>query len=162
MKMISLDMKTSIPGLLKVTDFSYQSNSKKLNFDLQAIQKLFSLIFVFFCLIPYASFGTNDLDSQPWPLLLGILTIFILKKVFCPKLIFLAISLLVIGLFWSLFITNSINFFSLRATYNYTSFFIVLIIFYTILRLHIPPIKLIKATNYLWFLGVIIEAFAQT
>ena len=73
-------MKIFIPGLPKVTDFLYEKNSKNLNNDLQTIQKLTSLIFVFFCLIPYASFGTNDLDSQPWPFLLGILSIFVLKN----------------------------------------------------------------------------------
>tara|TARA_A100001015_G_scaffold300918_1_gene387034 strand:- start:8727 stop:9980 length:1254 start_codon:yes stop_codon:yes gene_type:complete len=129
--------------------------------SLGSIQKLGAFFFVIFCLLPYTSFGTNNLDSQPWPVLIGLIMILFLKgQVVSTKYVNLSFLIVLTGFFWSLILTNSIDFFTIRAAYNYMSFFLVLVIFFTILHHYGPPINLIKFINYIWIFAVFVQAIA--
>lgn len=121
-------------------------------------QRLVSAVFVFSCLIPWVSFGTNNLDSQPWPLIFGliVLAVFLGKFAASQKIKYSAF-LASCGFFVTLFFSNYLDFLTARAFYNYFSFFVVLIVFLSILMRYGPPIRTIKIVNYLWLMAALIE-----
>lgn len=123
-----------------------------------SVSRVASTIFVVVCLLPWTSFGTNNLDSQPWPLLFGILLIATFSgKLASTRNLKLAIFAIVLGLYVAAINSSSSGFIIIRAFYNYISFFIVLLVFLTILDHFKPPIRIIRFMNYIWIAGALIQ-----
>ena len=96
------------------------------------LQKSLGNLFCVFALIPWANFGINDLDSQPWSFLFGI--VFILScnsAIKVPPYITLMVFSAIFGLQFSFLVTESLSFFEAsRIIVNYISIFVIYLAFY--------------------------------
>ena len=123
-----------------------------------SLSRVASTIFVVVCLLPWTSFGTNNLDSQPWPLLFGLLLIATFSgKLASTRNLNLAVFAIILGLYVAAVNSSTSGFIIVRAFYNYISFFIVLLIFLTILDHFKPPIRTIRVMNYIWIVAALIQ-----
>ena len=128
-------------------------------------------IFFFICCFPWVSFSTNELDSQPWALLFGSLILFLDKNKKIPKYLLTALILSFLGLTISIYktLTGGHNFeflgilpWIIRSIANYGSFYIVLIVSWNVFSRgydKLNLIKIVKFSNYLYYLFSIIEVY---
>ncbi len=140
------------------------SNSRKIYLN-------FINLFFFICCFPWVSFSTNNMDSQPWPLLTGLIILLLDKKTKLPKFILLAFVLTFLGLIISTYHTFSMNSqlnivnlapWIFRAFANYGSFYIVLSLSWNAFSRGYEKLKLIqiiKISTLIYYLFSIIEKF---
>jgi len=126
-----------------------------------SVQRLIGALFCIFSLMPWVSFGTNNLDSQPWSVLLAILFIaFCAPKIKMPLYSFAIIFLLALGLLFSLFATLKINPETvLRATVSYLSVPLIFVAFYHYLRRYGFPWRIFITVNIIWILMGFVELY---
>ena len=126
------------------------------------LQKSLGNLFCFFALIPWVSFGINDFDSQPWPLLFGV--VFILScgsAIKNPPYIALALFLSIFGLQISFAVTGSLSAFEAsRTIVNYASIFVVYLAFYNYLLRYRFPWKIFVFVNFIWIFFAFVEMFS--
>jgi hypothetical protein len=103
--------------------------------------------FVFFSLFPWVSFGTNGLDSQPWPLMLAI--VFLLVSIATPvrkdlaALLLLIPGVVLVGV-WD---SNELDFTFYRAVFGYSSVPLLALGYYVYLKKYGFPLPLVVAVN---------------
>ena len=106
---------------------------------------------VFFCLTPWASWGTNSLDSQPFPLLIATLyLLFRSSKICVPKIYLILLVWTIILLCVAIIVTPASYRTIARAVVSYLTVPIVLIFFRDFVLSYRFPIRTIIAVNVLW------------
>lgn len=113
---------------------------------------------LFFCLTPWASWGTNSLDSQPWPF------------IFCSIYLLVSASLVKVpgSYFYILFFTlfcvttalslNLVSIFTMvRAVISYLTIPLAMLFFYDFSKRYGFPIKTLVSVNILWLIVGVIE-----
>lgn len=138
-------------------DISY---TRKLNLNL-------TTFFFIICCFPWVSFSTNTFDSQPWPLLSGSIILLIDKQKRIPKYILVPIILTILGFIISLYQTNldksiysNLTPFFIRTLFNFSSFYIVLILSWNAFSRGYEKLKLIntiKFTNFIYYIFAFVQ-----
>lgn len=125
------------------------------------INKIFGNIFLIFGLIPWVNFGLNDYDSQPWTFIFSIFFLAtISNKIKLPKHSIGIFFLTILGLFFTILLTESIDFFiTTRAVIGYLSLPLLYVGFYNYFALYGLPIKMFIYFNLIWISFGIIELF---
>jgi hypothetical protein len=120
-------------------------------------RKTWGSIFIFFTLTPWAHWGTNSLDSQPWPLISGCIYILLAKKIVFIK------DIVVIA--WIATITMSIilllqwpgDSLAIRAVASYLTMVVCLIVSYDYIRIYGSPLRMIYFVNAVWLIMGVAE-----
>lgn len=122
------------------------------------VRKIFGLITLFFCLTPWASWGTNSFDSQPWPLIFSSLYLVgSLRTLRMPTIYFVAL-IWCIGTVWVAIVISDPELEALmRATVSYITIPVVMIFFYNFCRKYGFPSKMIVVVNYIWIAFGVLE-----
>lgn len=115
-----------------------------------SIGRLFGVLYSSAVLLPWVSFGTNQMDSQLWSLLLGVVFIILSVKepislrVYSVLMIFPVVVL--VGLIWE----DAVTFYFMRALAVYASFAVNFIAVYILLQRYGPPVKTVIAFNLVY------------
>jgi hypothetical protein len=124
-----------------------------------SVSRILSYIVVFTSLTPWANWGTNSLDSQPWPALASALYLFAVRRTATYPVefgsFFYCYSLTVIIV--AFFSINSELFLIIRAFAGYFGLMLVFLAFYDILKRYGFQEKLFIFVNLLWLIIAIIE-----
>ena len=129
------------------------------NTSINQIAKLTGLIFFIFSMIPWVNFGSNTLDSQPWPILTSLIFLFsisIYSKIKLPPHLIKIFILVILGLLMTTFFSSdSLKLFTLsRAIVNYFTIPILYVAFYNYFVRYQFPSKLFLVIIFLWiFIG---------
>lgn len=118
------------------------------------------LLALFFCLVPWASWGTNSLDSQPWPLVFSALYIALrLPSLQLPGvyLFLLVYTLFVVAV--GLLVQDVAPFSAVRSVASYLTIPVVTIFFYDFIRRHGVPTRAICLVNAMWIVVGVVELF---
>jgi hypothetical protein len=132
------------------------SSDFKINFD---STKFFGNLFIILSLLPWVSFGLNNLDSQPWAFIFAIIFFLAIKRIIFPKYSIKIIILVVLGLIFATSITSSIDSSLIRALINYLSLPLLYVAFYNYFIRYGVPIKLFIVLNFVWIFFGFIELF---
>ncbi len=138
-------------------DISY---ARKINLNI-------TTIFFVICCFPWVNFSTNTFDSQPWALLSGSIILLIDKQKRIPKYILIPLILTILGFIISTYQTNldEFNFsdlipYVLRSLFNFSSFYIVLILSWNAFSRGYEKLKLIniiKFTNFIYYIFAFVQ-----
>ena len=121
--------------------------------------KFFGDILIIFALIPWVSFGLNNLDTQPWPFISAIFFLLLIKRIIFPKYSAKIFVVAVLGLIYATSITSSVDISIIRGFINYLSLPILYVAFYNYFIRYGVPIKLFVIINFLWIFFGFIELF---
>ena len=121
--------------------------------------KFFGDILIIFALIPWVSFGLNNLDSQPWTFISAIIFFLVIKRIIFPKYSEKITVLVILGLIYAISITKSLDISIIRGFINYLSLPILYVAFYNYFIRYGVPIKLFIILNFLWIFFGFIELF---
>lgn len=136
--------------------------AKELSLSLSNIKfgnKFFGDILIIFALIPWVSFGLNNLDSQPWTFIFAIIFFFVIKRIIFPKYSKKIIILVILGLIFAISMTNSIDASIIRGLINYLSLPLLYVAFYNYFIRYGVPIKLFIVLNFVWIFFGFLELF---
>ena len=136
--------------------------AKELSLSLSNIKfgnKFFGDILIILALIPWVSFGLNNLDSQPWTFIYAIIFFLIIKKVIFPKYSKKIFILVILGLFFATAMSSSIDYNVIRGFINYLGLPLLYVAFYNYFVRYGVPIKLIIVLNFVWIFFGFIELF---
>lgn len=114
------------------------------------IQKCAGIVFFFMSLFPWVSFGTNDMDSQPWALMLALVFLFTsihtpINSKFLLLLVFIP-AVIAVGL-WD---RRQFDFPFYRAIFSYGSVPFLTIAYYVYVKTYGFPLQLVKAANVVY------------
>ena len=121
--------------------------------------KFFGDILIIFALIPWVSFGLNNLDSQPWPFISAIFFLLLIKRIIFPKYSIKIFVVAVLGLIFATLLTTSIDTSIIRGVVNYLSLPLLYVAFYNYFVRYGVPIKLFIIINFLWIFFGFVELF---
>jgi len=121
--------------------------------------KFFGDILIIFALIPWVSFGLNNLDTQPWTFISAIIFFLVIKRKIFPKYSKKIMVLVILGLIYATSITSSVDISIIRGFINYLSLPILYVAFYNYFIRYGVPIKLFVIINFLWIFFGFIELF---
>lgn len=117
------------------------------------------ILFIFSCLFPYITIFSTPFDTQPYPVILGIVIIFLEflkdKDLKIPKIIGIYLLILFYALFIYLFSMNVMA--GLRSLYSYISLFVVTLASYYSISFF--KFKYLKGAVYTWFFFGTIQQF---
>jgi hypothetical protein len=118
-------------------------------------------VFVVAALTPWASFGTNAMDSQPWPMLLALVFLGLLMgRARLPGGGEIVLAAIALGFFWSLLHTQAmLSAISARSLATYLTFSLVLVAFYSYVQRYGFPLRALIVMNLLWLLVGVSELF---
>ncbi|MDC0108737.1 hypothetical protein OAI56_00565 [Amylibacter sp.] len=127
------------------------------NIKLSLYQTPIAAVFTVFALFPWVSFSLNEMDMQPWSLLVGLIYIILItgKLRISPNYI-LSFAMMLSGLICATLLSYNFGFLTFRAIYNFFSFFIFYSIFLHIFSKY-RTIKFLKVINYIWIGGGVLE-----
>lgn len=119
-------------------------------------------LFVLFCTIPWVNFGLNSMDSQPWPVVFGLLYLLTLSINFgYKKFVFLLFGLVSFSLAVGLLRPETqIDFLLFRGVTNYFSFFILLFAFMGFLKKNGLPLNILVVINVVWLIAGILQVIS--
>lgn len=121
----------------------------------------FGLLALFFCLTPWASWGTNALDSQPFPLLFSVAYILMFGRcMFVPRAYMSVAFMSAIFLCVAAAQLNASAYQLVRASVNYITIPVVLIFYYDFAKRYSIPIAFIRRVNYLWIAVGVLESYS--
>ena len=127
------------------------------NSKLTLYQSPIAAVFTVVALFPWVSFSLNEMDMQPWALIIGLIYIFLFTgKLKVSPNYTLSFTLMLVGLTCAVYLSSSLGFLTLRGIYNFFGFFIFYSIFLHILTKY-EVINFLKAINYIWIAGGILE-----
>ena len=121
--------------------------------------KIFIFLFLFICLFPYLSFGTNNMDTQPWPFISSALYLlyiiiswrFSLRTfLIIPATILIVSSSIIISALY--YETFSLNFDLLRGIYGYLTFTFIFVVYYHIYKRYGFQARWFFIANIIWLL----------
>lgn len=122
--------------------------------------KIFGFVTLFFCLTPWASWGLNTWDSQPWPFLFCLSYILLnFKSISISYSNLYVIILILVGVSIAGLIDFGSPFLYLRSIVSYLTIPLVVIYFTHFVGRHGRPIKFIVTVNLLWILAGIVEIY---
>ena len=121
------------------------------------------LCFIFFSFLPWVNFGTNTRDTQPWPLLFGLLFLLASYK---DKYSYKELSIVLLPIFsffvWFLFSNQVLDFIALRAMTSYLAFTVCFLSFVAFIKKYGFPWKLILSINILYILIALAQLYYPT
>ncbi len=124
------------------------------------INEVLGYFLIFFSLIPWVNFGTNYMDSQPWPLLFGLLFLF---TSFRTKILHKDVLIFLLPLFalisWLFFSKNILDFIALRAFISYLTISVCLLGFLIFLRKYEFPWKLVIFINIIYLVVGLLQLY---
>ncbi|MDB3996993.1 hypothetical protein N9458_03095 [Gammaproteobacteria bacterium] len=126
--------------------------SKKFSF----LKNPVAFLFVIAACFPWVSFGTNEMDMQPWAFIIGALYLLYIKRIDISPNYIEAFSIMLVGLFITILVSNSYGFLAFRAIYNFISIFLFYSIFLGLFRKY-DLVKVFITVSYVWFVGAFIE-----
>lgn len=134
------------------------TNTAQLRDNQFSVERILGILFVFFCLNPWTSFGLNGLQSQPWALISGTVFLCVLGKFRLPvDTLLLGITLLM-GFAVALTLTETYELPILgRAIVNYATIFVVYVAFYNFLYRYGFPTKTALLIGMSWIFFAILE-----
>ena len=131
-----------------------KTNSKEIRYH-------FGLLALFFCLTPWASWGTNALDSQPFPLLFSMAYILIFGRCMIVSRAYMSVAFMSVTF---LCVTaaqmNASAYQLVRASVNYITIPVVLIFYYDFAKRYSIPVVFIRRINYLWIAVGVLESYS--
>jgi hypothetical protein len=115
----------------------------------------------FLSTIPWVNFGTNNLDSQPWPALAFMVYLFLEgPRVRIPTSIATAASITATGVVGAAITSNDpFSFLALRGATNYLMIFVCLIGAYHYIMRYGLPERAVILSNIIWILFAFVELF---
>lgn len=120
---------------------------------------MLGLAFILACLNPWASFGVNDLDSQPWPLAAAVLFLFsVLTKLRAPPYFVPLMLSLLIGVLFASF-TPPIEGGAPRAVISYLTILACYLAAFNYFRLYGFPTRTFIVMNVIWVAVGVIELY---
>ena len=140
-------------------------NEFKVSFSLG---KSIGMVFLFFALFPWVSFGLNEMDSQPWYIFAAffflVYVLFAYKSVAVDGQLVLGVFFLLVGVCFSSGVTFFINsnadeFIMMRGVGSYLGFCISFLAFYIYLRVYGFPINVFLLINCVYIIVAIIQSF---
>lgn len=125
------------------------------------LSKLLSYPVIFFSLTPWASWGTNTLDSQPWPAIFSFLYFCTIgmSTSFPKKLVLFSIYYIFIVVVATFFGLNDQIFLIFRAYAGYWGMLLVFVAFFDILRRYGFPRDLFILINLIWIIVGLVEVW---
>jgi len=124
----------------------------------RSVKYYIGLCFIFFALTPWAHWGTNSLDSQPWTFVFGTIYIFSSAKLRSNINILLICLSVVLGILFGMWFGGAVNaFLVLRGVLSYLTFAVALIAAYDFLKSFGFPVRLFLGVNALWIAFALIE-----
>ena len=127
--------------------------------NIEFSNKFFGNTLIIFALIPWVSFGLNNLDSQPWTFITAIIFCLFIKRIIFPKYSKKIFILVILGLIYATSITSSMDISIIRGFINYLSLPLLYVAFYNYFIRYGVPIKLFIILNFLWIFFGFIELF---
>ena len=118
-------------------------------------------LFFIFALFPFVSFGLNDMDTQPFFIVIGVFSsilFFLTGKV--HKTILYLLILMFLTIFILLIKASNMDLILIRGFASYTAFFITLMVSIEYFRRYGLPIKTIVWSNIIYLLAAIIQTFS--
>lgn len=115
-------------------------------------------MFIFLCTIPWVSFGTNSMDSQPWPIIASVIFVFSIQHTHRHRWdIVLAViytaACVSLGL---TYFQPDLDFLLIRGIINYLGFITILLACCAYFERFGFPIKILIVANIIWlFVGVV-------
>lgn len=125
-----------------------------------SVQRCLGILFVLGCLNSWTNFGTNNMDSQPWALLFGLIFIGSLEVIKMPQNFGVASILVVSGLLWAVVASNvPFGVEAPRAFASYFTYLIVILAFYNYLIRFGFPRRVILFGGFSWIAFGVVEIF---
>jgi hypothetical protein len=116
-------------------------------------------MFLLACLFPWVSFGTNSMDTQPWPLVASIIyLLYVLIHYQISLAIFLTIPVAIVVIFSSIFVsmfyygTFAMDFSFLRGGASYLTFIFVFVVYYFVYKRYGFQKNLFYGANIVWLI----------
>jgi hypothetical protein len=126
-------------------------------------EKASGLLFVVASLNPWTSFRINSMDSQPWPVLSGLLFLTLVgSRLFIPKNFLIFVFAIVVGVFSAIWISLNDAQGIPRAIVSYITMGICYVAFFNFLVRYGFPKKTFIIVGILWLLIGITEVFTPT
>lgn len=124
--------------------------------------KIVGLLFVFFALTPFTHWGLNSLDSQPWPLLSGLLYLLLAGRLpYQREISFLSLVITIIVPLILLFQWPGTEL-AMRAAGSYFTLVVCMLVYYDYLVYFGVPIRMICFVNLLYFVMAVAELYFPT
>lgn len=116
-------------------------------------------LFFFFATIPWVSFQTNSLDSQPWPIFLSLLVLLLLSREKFKRYDIIWILIPLFCFFIILVNPDTINVDIIRSILNYFFFFIVLFALIIARNTGVDYLKVIYFANIIYLVVSLLQFF---
>jgi hypothetical protein len=121
-----------------------------------------SIVMIYSVFFPWLSLSTNNMDSQPWPLLASLFFLFskgsFFADAFCKIVSFLILLSIFVILLINYFNFNSASsFLVMRSIAGYISIALIYIVFFNIKLLRIDIKKHIILINWIWILISVVQ-----
>jgi hypothetical protein len=124
--------------------------------------KLVGLLFVFFALTPFTHWGLNSLDSQPWPLMSGLLYLMLAGRLPNQREItFICIIVAIIVPLYLLLNWPGIEL-AVRAAGSYFTLVVCMLVYYDYLVHFGMPVQMIYFVNLLYLVLAVAELYDPT
>ena len=115
-------------------------------------EKFGQLMFIV-AMFPWVSFGTNNMDTQPW-LFVMLLFLFIFNLAFGVKNRFIVMAYLpIFALLVGLSEIGNYDFLTLRGVVSYTGFYLALVVMSQHIEKFGPPIRIVVQSNIIYLLA---------
>lgn len=121
------------------------------------LQSVLGGIFVFFSTFPWVSFGTNNMDTQPWFIILGVLFIISTPKLSIKKNVLFVLFIPIALVFTLMFTEVKPDFTLARAVVSYMAFVVVFVGFFIYMSRFCFPLKIIVLSNIIWLVGAVLQ-----
>ena len=125
------------------------------------VKKFTINVCIFIMFFSWSSMRLNSFDSQVWPLIAAIIIILCVGKIQFPIVNReLALILFLLGLVWSVMVSQGKVFYIFRSLFGYITFFMVFIAIYEVYTRKITDIyKVAFSANIVWLSGACIQIF---
>jgi hypothetical protein len=121
------------------------------------VRYILGVLFVFFSTLPWVSFGTNKLETQPWFMILGLLFVVSVAK-FPVRRNVCFIILIPVALVLTMILSGFyVDFLEARAIVSYMAFVLVLFGFYVYVMRYGFPWKIIIFSNIIWLFVAVLQ-----
>lgn len=121
------------------------------------VRYILGVFFVFFSTLPWVSFGTNKLDTQPWFIILGLLFVASVAKFPVKRNVFFIILIPVALVLTTILSGFYVDFLFARAIVSYMAFVLVLFGFYVYVMRYGFPWNIIIFSNIIWLSVAVLQ-----
>ena len=126
------------------------------NSKLSLYQTPIAAVFTVVALFPWVSFSLNEMDMQPWAMIVGLIYIFFIGKLRVSPNYVLSFTIMLAGLTCAIYLSYNLGFLTFRALYGFFGFFMFYSIFLHIFTKY-RSVRFLQVINYIWIGGGILE-----